>query len=100
MELETTPRQLAMTVGTSVVEVSPEPGTRKRNTLVLTNVSTTNQIIYLAWGEDAAANKGIPLWPGGIWCESIDVAYKPSNLRITALASAAGGTLAIFERTD
>jgi hypothetical protein len=98
--MELVPRDTSVTVGTSVIEVSAETGTAQRRVIVLTNVSTAGQIISLAVGKDAVANKGLVLYPTGAWSETIDPTFKPTNQRITAISSAAGGTLAIHERVD
>lgn len=97
-QTETIPRQLSLAVGASVVEVSPETGTNQRTLLCLSNVSIGGQIIYIGVGADAVANAGIVLQPTESYTEAIDTAFTPSNLRFTALASAAGGVLAIHER--
>jgi len=92
------PRQVSLSVGASVVEVSPELGTGQREVISMTNTSTGGQIISLAWGQDAVVGVGVPVYPGSTWSESIDNNFKPSNARITAIASGAGGTLAVHER--
>jgi hypothetical protein len=91
-------RESSVTIGTSVVEISPETGTRQRNTLVLTNTSTASQKISLAWNSEAVAGKGIVLLAGEHHVESIDTGFIPLNSRITGIADGAGGTLAIHER--
>jgi hypothetical protein len=96
--MEFVPRQSTLTIGTSVVEVSPETGVKERELVALSNNSPGVQVIYLAWGQDAAVNNGVVLRPGSAWVESIDKAFNPSNLRITAVASAAGAILTIHER--
>jgi len=98
--MEMIPRDVSLVVGTSVVEVSPEIGVRKRIALSLSNDSTGVQVIYIAWGHDAAVNTGVMLRPGASWVESIDTAFHPSNLRITAVASAAGAILSVHERVE
>lgn len=99
MAFEFIPRSTQLTVGASVVEVSPEMGNDfQRSTLVLTNVSTAGQLISISWGKDAVTGQGVVLYPGGSWQESYDVIFRPLNLRITAIADAAGGLLAVHER--
>lgn len=98
--MELIPRNSSLTVGTSVTEVSPETGNRQRKLIVLTNVSTGGQTIYLASGQDAALSAGIPLKVGSSWAESIDSSFTPTNLRWTAVSDLAGSTLAICERVE
>lgn len=98
--MELIPRQTSLTIGTSVSEISPETGIRQRQLIVLTNVSTGGQIIYLASGQDAALNAGIPLKVGSSWAESIDSSFRPTNLRWTAISDLAGATLAVAERVE
>jgi hypothetical protein len=91
-------RESTVSVGATSVEVSPETGTRQRNTIVLTNTSSLNQTISLAWLGDAVVGNGIVLLAGEHHVESIDSGFIPLNSRISAIASAAGGTLAVHER--
>jgi hypothetical protein len=91
-------RDSTVTVGTTSVEVSPETGTRQRNTLVLTNTSPSLQVISLSWAREAVAGQGIVLLAGEHHVESIGEGFAPMNSRICAVASLAGGTLAIHER--
>jgi len=93
------PRDDVITVGATSAEVSPEIDTQ-RNVLVITNTSTAGQIISLAFAKEAVAGKGIILYPTGSWAESIDSAFKPTKARITAIASAAGGSVTIHERVE
>lgn len=87
-----------MSVGASLVEVSPPIYTARRNALVITNTSTAGQIIYLSWEKDAVVGIGIVLYPAGTHSESFDGYFVPSLKRITAIANAAGGTIAVHER--
>jgi len=86
------------TVGTSVVQVSPQVQTGQVTARVFTNVSTGGQAISLSWGGDAVAGSGVVLYPAGSWSESLDSVFIPSNLSVSAIASAANGSLAIHER--
>jgi len=96
--MELIPRSVSLTVNGSVTEVSPETGIWQRQLIVLTNISSGTQIIYLTTGQDASVGAGIPLKVGSSWCESIDSAFVPSNLRWTAISDVAGATLAVYER--
>ena len=96
--MEFIPRQITLAVSTTVIEVSPETGIRQRLAISLANASAGAQIIYLAWGQNAAVGSGIALRPGASWVEAIDQAFHPSNLRITVIADNAGAVLAVHER--
>lgn len=87
-----------VTVGTSVAVVSREQVYAKRVVFNLTNVSTGGQVINIAFGEDAKVGAGIQLSPGGTYSESEDDNFTPTNEQITAISSAAGGSLAVSER--
>lgn len=93
-------RDDSVTVGTTSVEVSPARRPRQRQALVITNVSTGGQIVYLMWADEAIAGKGIPLFPGGAWSESVDSAYTPPKGKISAIASGALGSIAIHEQME
>ena len=93
-------RDGSVTVGTTAVQLSLQeiPGTR--NVLVITNTSTSGQQISLSWGKNAIAGKGMVLYPGGTWSESIDNRFTPSAMEVWAISSAASGTIAIHERIE
>lgn len=91
-------RNTALTIGTSLVTVSNALASGQRTVIALTNVSIGAQVISLSIGGQAAAGASIVLYAGGAWVESIDSAFKPTNDEITAISSAAGGSLAIHER--
>jgi hypothetical protein len=93
------PRDDTITIGSTSTEVSPETSTQ-RIVWVVTNVSTAGQIISLGIGKEAIAGKGIVLYPTGAWAESVDSAFKPTLARITAIASAANGSITIHERVE
>ena len=99
LQILKTPRDDLVAVGTSSVELSPETNTQ-RNVIVITNTSTGGQLITLAFAKEAVSGKGIVLFPTGAWAESIDSAFRPSNARITAIASGAGGQITIHERVE
>ena len=90
--------QASVAVGTTFVELSGEKNTTTRSELIITNTSTLNQVITLGIGQDAVAGVGIVLYPGSSFVASIDARYKPTNQRITAIASAAAGSVAYYER--
>ena len=90
----------SVTVGTSSVEIVTEKTTYQRIELIITNTSTLNQVITLGIGQEAVAGSGIPLAAGSSYVSSIDPKYSPPNERITAVASAPSGSVAVFERGD
>jgi len=92
-------RNAAVAVGVTAVQAALQVQTGQRKSLVITNTSTSGQIITIATGEQAVTSlAGIVLYPGGSWSESLDSAYVPSNLEYWAISSAASGTIAIQER--
>lgn len=50
-------------------------------------------------GQDAVSGVGITLAAGSTYVASVDAVYKPTNARITAVASAAGGSVSFYERS-
>jgi len=98
MALNENIRNATLTVGTTSVEVSPAVLTGEVNVRTYTNTSSGGQVIYLSWEDEAVSGKGIPLYPAGSWSESKDSSFRPSNTRVNAVATAAGGTLAIHTR--
>lgn len=70
----------------------------QRSVISITNLELAGgSTCYLCFGEEASANKGIPLQPGQPYLESIDAGYKPSNAKITVFCAAAIN-LAVHER--
>ena len=71
----------------------------QRALITITNLDPVGgNTVFLSWGQEAAANKGLMLVPQQTYIESIDAGYKPSNAKINAYAAAAV-SLAIQERT-
>lgn len=90
---------------TAAVDVLPDltngqDRTGKRKAFVITNTSTGGQIISLSIGQNAVANTGIILYPGGTWAEARDPAFEPTNRNISAISSAASGAVSVLERID
>jgi hypothetical protein len=96
---ENTPNDQTINVGTSSVELSPEKTVLQRKVLIITNISSGNQVITLGIGTEAVANKGIILQPNAIYQESMDSGYIPTNMRITAVCSGTTGQVSLHERT-
>ena len=95
------PRNVKLTIGTTSTEVSPE---RNRQQEVIfrsiVNRSLGGQTITLSFGDEAKDDYGIPLAPGGFYVESKDLGYTPTNLRINASSTLAGGILSVSERVQ
>jgi len=92
-------RNETLTVDASVVLVS---SAQKRKSIYLRNTSAGGQVISLSFSDtnEAAAGAGIVLNPNDAIIDSTSEAYEAWNGKITAIASGAGGTLAIMERGD
>jgi len=88
------------TIGTDSVRVLPdrEGLNIKRISYVLQNISTGGQNITLGTGEVLASGSGRVLYPGGSEDRTPD--QYPAQTFFTAIASAAGGILAIYEESE
>lgn len=89
-------RNDAVTVGATAVTVSLP---NERTMFVLRNVSTGGQVISIALSDtgEAVANKGIVLNVNDFFGDSDNASYQCWKGKITAIASAAGGSLAVTE---
>ena len=95
-------RNTTVSVGTTSVEVSPQLMQGQRKVLVLTNTSTSGQIlsIYFSNADSAVSLRSIVLYPTGSWYEASDSGFQCTNLRCTAISDGASGTLAVHERVS
>lgn len=93
-------RNVSLTVGATVTMVSEEVQypTHERKVISLINTSTAGQVITIAIGDQAGLGSGIVLNVGGYYHESHDAGFTPTQNFITAISTAAGGTLSIQER--
>lgn len=91
-------RNATQTIGTDSAEISPEQYGTQRTVIFISNNSTGGQTISISLRDEAKAGEGIVLSPGGYYQDTIDAGYKPSNLRVCAISSAAGGIISIHER--
>ena len=93
-------RNETQTIGTDAEVVSIEAGRNNttRASIIIINTSTGGQVISLAIDAEAKASAGIVLNPGGFWSDNKEGDYLPTQKHITAISSAAGGTIAIQER--
>ena len=71
---------------------------QQRSAVIITNTSTAGQVIYIAVGQEAKVGEGIPLSVGGVYQDTMDAGYKPSNKQIQAISSAVGGLVSVHER--
>lgn len=93
-------RNASVTVGTDSTIVSEErnPLVNYRKFISIINTSTSGQVINLTFTDEAGAGIGVQLNVGGYYTESEDAGYKPTNSRISAVSSAASGSVAVAER--
>ena len=87
-------------VGQTAGDILQEKTTAPRSILMVVNTSTLNQTISLGFGRDAVIGSGVTLYAGQGWIESPSEGFRPSNLRISAVASAAAGAVAFYERME
>jgi len=89
-------RNEQITVGTTNVRVADE---RKRKVIYFKNTSTGTQVITVVFGRyTAEANKGVVLNVGESVIDSDSENYECFEGVITAISTAAGGKLSVYER--
>ena len=92
-------RNANVAVGATGVPIAAELLPKQRQVIVITNISTGGQTITINVGDQAqTVGYGIVLAPGGSWQESVSENFWPSEKDYWAIASAVGGTVAVFER--
>lgn len=93
-------RNASVSVGTTSTVVAEErnPLVNYRKFISVINTSTGGQVISISWTDEAGAGQGIQLSPGGFYTESQDAGFTVTNSRISAISSAASGTVAVAER--
>lgn len=94
-------RNVSVPVDTTNVVVSESKNidVNYRTFFSLINTSTGGQSISVTFTDESGAGTGIVMAPGGHYSESISSAADyPTNERICAISSLAGGTLAVCER--
>jgi len=94
------PIQDQISVSNSAADFSTDCGNSKRKLLILKNISTGGQTIWLAWGTDAVASQGVELAPNAVYAESEDSAFKPLGFKISAIASAVSAVMTRHERRE
>lgn len=94
-------RNEKVTIGTTSGEISAEKSRSNRNerqSIIIINTSLLGEKISIAIDSAAILGNGIVLSPGGVWSDTSDGAYKPTQKRIQAIADAATATISIQER--
>jgi hypothetical protein len=94
-------RNESVTIGTTNVLVSQSKisSEQKAKIRMYTNTSIGGQVITLNFGNSVAtAGNGIVLQPNQNVADSSDEGYECWQGTVNGIASAAGGTLAVFER--
>lgn len=86
-------RNQSVAVADTSVLICPS---RARSEITITNTGTTN--ITLSFGTPAVAGAGVFLVPNSVYFANNNQGFLTWNGEIFAIGSAAGGTLAIFER--
>lgn len=88
----------SISVGTDAIVVSEAKltGYSERTRLIITNTSAAAQNVSISVGNEAASGAGIMLYPGGSISWEKDSLTIPQS-RVFAIASAAAGTIAVYE---
>lgn len=92
-------RNELIAIGTSslVVGANFESLNLKRKNIIITNTSTGGEVITISVGQEAVANQGIVLYAGGSWDANVQGVFLPPQVRISAISSAIGGQLSVYE---
>ena len=83
-----------------VISVERNNGNGTRKAFLIQNTSLLGEKISVSIGAEAVLGAGIVLSPGGVWSDTADSGYLPTQQQITAIASAITATLAIQERVE
>jgi len=89
---------VAVDTTTTVLSEAKNTNHQQRKVITIINNSSAGQIISIAIEDEAGTTIGGILNVGGHYQESQSEDFLPTNARITAVSSAAGGTVAIMER--
>lgn len=71
---------------------------QQRSAIIITNTSAAGQKIYITVGQESTIGIGTMIAPGGVYSDTRDGVYLPSNEQINAIADAANATVAVQER--
>lgn len=94
-------RNEALVVNTTALVVSKtKEHQSKRKSIIISNISSSGQVITLAIDKEAVDRNGIVLYPGGSWQDSEEGGYMPTQKLITAISDGASGSIAIQERLE
>jgi hypothetical protein len=98
-KMEDRQRNVSVTVGTTNTVLSEARNTNidRRKSIVITNTSTSAQVINVTFTDESGAGVGTNLNVGGYLALAEDLGYIPPQGRVNAISSAAGGTVAIWE---
>jgi hypothetical protein len=86
------------TIGTNAINVLPDRQSlnQKRTSFILTNTSTGAQVITITIDKEATTGAGIVLYAGGSIERTTNLIPIPQQ-KISAISSAIGATLAVYE---
>ena len=98
MEINRNVVEAVTNANAGVVSIEKGNNNGTRSSIIIINTSPAAQVISLSIDAEAKAGEGIVLNAGGSWQDSRDGNYWPTQKLISAISSAAGGTLAIQER--
>lgn len=82
----------------SVLSVERDNNNGKRASIIVTNLSASGVYVTIAVDSEAKDSSGIVLYPGGVWSDSRDGGYWPTQKQITIISSAPNAVVAIQER--
>jgi len=85
-------------IPTTPVVVSIERGNNNGRRESITLINTGIEAATIAIDSEARLNNGIVIYPGGVWSDSRDGGYWPTQRQITAISLAGDAELAIQER--
>ena len=90
----------SQTIGTSAINVLPnrQALNQRRLSFIITNTGATT--ISLSIDKEAVASSGIILYTGGSIELTANGTYLPPNYKISAISSAANGTLSVYEEVE
>jgi hypothetical protein len=91
-------RNKSQTIGAANAMVSDDMYGATRKMITIVNTSAAAQTISIAIGEEAVAGSGIVLYPTGSWSEG--TIFAATQKIINVISSAAGGTIAVYERIE
>jgi len=88
---------LTIDLTASVVSIAKEV-TNPRKVIILCNTSLGVEKITICVDGEAQNGNGVVLSPGGVWQDSAEGGYTPTQKQITAISNVAGASLSVYER--